>query len=76
MVSLPLAAEIAVEDAHVRDRLGTLPVEVRLARNGVTTLDTGILGKLCWHRTTPVGDRIDLGLAPEPSLGTSATLAR
>lgn len=55
VVSLPLAAERAVEHASIEDRLGTLPVQVRLAHNGHTTLDTGILGQLYWHRTGAAG---------------------
>ena len=51
LVSAPVAAERAVEGAHFSDRLGTLPVDVSLAHNGVSTLDTGILGRLYWDRT-------------------------
>ena len=51
VVCLPIAAEQAVEDARFHDRLGTLPVEISLAHNGVSTLDTGVLGRLYWERT-------------------------
>ena len=51
LVGVPVAAERAVEGVRFEDRLGTLPVEVSLAHNGVSTLDTGILGRLYWDRT-------------------------
>ena len=51
LVGAPIAAERAVEGVRFEDRLGTLPVEVSLAHNGVSTLDTGILGRLYWDRT-------------------------
>lgn len=51
LVAAPVAVERAVEGVRFEDRLGTLPVEVSLAHNGVSTLDTGILGRLYWDRT-------------------------
>ncbi len=58
-VGLVLVAPVAVEQGVARtsfhDRLGALPVEVQLAHDGVTTLDTGILGKIYWRRTGPGG---------------------
>lgn len=47
----PVAVQQGVARASFQDRLGTLPVTVRLAHDGVTTLDTGILGKIYWRRT-------------------------
>lgn len=47
----PLALEKAIEDTRLDDRLGAVPVQVSLARNGVTTLDTGVLGRIYWQRT-------------------------
>ncbi len=35
LVAAPMAAERAVEGVHFKDRLGTVPVEVSLANNGV-----------------------------------------
>ena len=55
VLCLPWAAERAIEGARFEDRLGTLPVEVGLAHNGYTTLDTGLLGKVYWRRTAPSG---------------------
>ena len=55
VVSAPVAAERAVEGAHFDDRLGELPVEVSLAHNGVSTVDTGVLGRLYWDRTGTAG---------------------
>jgi len=51
VLSAPVALEQAVERASFHDRIGTFPVEVSLTRNGVSTLDTGILGKVYWDRT-------------------------
>lgn len=51
LVCAPVAAERAIENATFEDRLGTLPVEISLAHNGVSTLDTGILGSVHWERT-------------------------
>ncbi len=51
VLATPLAAEQAVAGVGFPDRLGTLPVEVSLSHNGVSTLDTGILGSLYWQRT-------------------------
>ncbi len=50
-ISAPVAAEHAIERVRFDDRLGTLPVEVSLTHNGVSTLDTGLLGQLYWSRT-------------------------
>ncbi|MDF1601946.1 hypothetical protein [Nocardioides sp. YIM 152315] len=69
VVSLPLAAERAVEHARIDDRLGTLPVQVRLAHNGYTTLDTGILGKLYWQRTGALGFGASLRSTGPPIAG-------
>ncbi|WP_296601983.1 hypothetical protein [Nocardioides sp.] len=55
VVSLPWAVEQAVEGASFEDRVGTLPVEISLAHDGYTTLDTGLLGKVYWRRTGPGG---------------------
>ncbi len=55
LVGAPIAVERAVESVRFEDRLGTLPVEVSLAHNGVSTLDTGILGKLYWDQTGAAG---------------------
>lgn len=55
VVAAPVAAERAIEGASFQDRLGDLPVEVSLAHNGVSTFDTGILGRLYWDRTGAAG---------------------
>lgn len=54
-VTTPLALERSLEGASFEDRLGTLPVEVRLAHNGYSTLDTGLLGSVFWQRTAAGG---------------------
>ncbi|GAA1435066.1 hypothetical protein GCM10009641_30200 [Mycobacterium cookii] len=50
-LAAPVAAERALEGVRFSDRLGSVPVEVSLAHNGVSTFDTGILGSLYWERT-------------------------
>ncbi|CUR55808.1 membrane hypothetical protein [metagenome] len=50
-ISAPVAAEHAIERVRFDDRLGTLPVAVSLAHNGVSTVDTGLFGQLYWDRT-------------------------
>ncbi|WP_182523702.1 hypothetical protein [Nocardioides dongkuii] len=55
LVVLPVAVVWALQDASFEDRLGAFPVEVSLAHNGVSTLDTGILGELYWERTGTAG---------------------
>jgi Icc-related predicted phosphoesterase len=55
VLAIPVAVQQAVENVSFEDRLGTLPVEVSLAHNGVSTLDTGILGQLYWDRTGAAG---------------------
>ena len=51
VIAFPVAAGQAVENASFQDRVGTFPVEVSLAHNGVSTLDTGLIGRLYWDRT-------------------------
>ena len=70
-VTAPIAAERAVEGVSFDDRLGTLPVEVSLAHNGVTTLDTGILGRLYWERTGAGGFGASVRATGPPEAGGS-----
>ncbi|WP_372734579.1 hypothetical protein [Nocardioides sp.] len=51
IAALPILLEQSIERASFEDRLGTFPVQVSLAHNGFTTLDTGLVGKLYWERT-------------------------
>lgn len=55
LIALPIALERAVEGVHFSDDLGTFPVEVSLAHNGRSTLDTGLFGKVFWAQTGPLG---------------------
>lgn len=73
VVCLPITAEQAVEDARFHDRLGTLPVEVSLAHNGVSTLDTGVLGRLYWARTGVGGFGASLRATGPPEAGGTLT---
>lgn len=65
----PIALERAIEGVGFEDRLGSLPVEVGLAHNGVTTLDTGILGSLYWERTGTAGFGASLRATGPPEAG-------
>ena len=69
VAALPLAVERAVETASFRDRIGTFPVEVRLAHNGTSTLDTGVLGKLYWDRTGSGGFGVSMRSTGPPAAG-------
>jgi hypothetical protein len=55
VVAAPLAAQHAIESVGFDDYLGAVPVRVSLAHNGVSTLDTGVLGRLYWDRTGAYG---------------------
>lgn len=55
VVAVPVAGQRALAGVSFEDRLGSLPVEVSLTHNGVSTLDTGILGRLYWDRTGTAG---------------------
>jgi hypothetical protein len=70
-VSAPIAAEQAVERLRFEDRLGTLPVEVSLAHNGASTLDTGILGRIYWSRTGTAGFGASIRATGPPEAGGS-----
>ncbi|HET9422757.1 MAG TPA: hypothetical protein VFO49_16565 [Nocardioides sp.] len=71
LVSAPVAAEQAIEGAHFEDRLGTLPVEISLSHNGVSTLDTGILGSVYWDRTGAGGFGANIRATGPPEAGGS-----
>lgn len=55
VVTAPLAAQHATESVGFDDYLGAVPVRVSLTHNGVSTLDTGVLGRLYWDRTGAYG---------------------
>jgi hypothetical protein len=69
VVSAPIAVERAIEGVRFQDRLGSLPVEVSLAHNGVSTLDTGILGRLYWERTGAGGFGASIRATGTPEAG-------
>ncbi len=73
VVTAPVAAERAVEGVRFEDRLGSLPVEVSLSRNGFSTLDSGILGKLYWERTGAAGFGATIRATGPPEAGGTLT---
>jgi hypothetical protein len=73
LVVLPLAIEQAIERTSFDDRLGTFPVEVSLAHNGVSTLDAGLIGSLYWERTGVGGFGASLRSTGPPEAGGTLT---
>ena len=73
LVTLPIVAEQAIERARFEDRLGTFPVEVSLAHNGRSTIDTGLVGKLYWDRTGVAGFGATLRSTGPPEAGGTLT---
>jgi hypothetical protein len=71
LVTAPIAAEQSVESVRFEDRLGTLPVEIALSHNGVSTLDTGILGSVYWERTGFAGFGASIRATGPPEAGGS-----
>jgi hypothetical protein len=61
----------SVEHVRFSDRLGSLPVEVSLSHNGVSTLDTGILGRIYWARTGAGGFGAYIRATEPPQAGGS-----
>ncbi len=73
VVSLPVSAERAIENAEFDDRLGTLPVQISLCRNGVSTLDTGVLGRIYWAQTGAGGFGAYIRATGPPEAGGTLT---
>jgi len=73
VLAAPIAAEQALERVRFEDRLGTLPVEVSLCHNGVSTLDTGVLGKVYWSRTGLAGFGAYVRATGPPEAGGTLT---
>jgi len=71
LVAAPVAAERAVQGVRFHDRLGTLPVEISLAHNGYSTLDTGILGRIYWEQTGVAGFGANVRATGPPEAGGS-----
>lgn len=69
LIGGPIALERAIERARFTDRLGSLPVEVSLAHNGVSTLDTGFLGQLYWAHTGAGGFGAHIRATGPPEAG-------
>ena len=69
LVAAPLAAEQTVEHLRFEDRIGTVPVEVSLTHNGMSTLDTGVLGRLYWEETGAAGFGANVRVTGTPEAG-------
>jgi len=69
LVCLPVAVVWALQNASFEDRLGAFPVEVSLAHDGRSTVDTGLLGKIYWERTGAGGFGADIRSTGPPEAG-------
>ncbi len=69
VVVAPVAAERAIERARFEDHLGAFPVEVSLAHNGLSSLDTGLMGTVYWRRTGAAGFGAALRSTGPPEAG-------
>lgn len=76
VVWVPIAVERSIEATSFKDRVGTVPVQVSLAHDGRSTLDTGVLGSLYWEQTGAFGfgARVRVTGTPEAG-GTLASYA-
>lgn len=68
-VCLPVVVVWSLQHASFEDRLGAFPVEVSLAHDGRSTIDTGVLGKIYWERTGPGGLGADIRSTGPPEAG-------
>lgn len=73
LIAVPVAAEQALERVRFEDRLGTVPVQVSLCRNGHSSLDTGILGTVYWEKTGAFGIGACLRATDPPEAGGTLT---
>lgn len=69
LVCLPVATVWALQNASFEDRLGAFPVDVTLAHDGRSTIDTGVLGKIYWDRTGAGGFGADIRSTGPPEAG-------
>ena len=76
VVLVPVTVERALEQVSVEERIGTVPVEVSLVRNGRSTLATGVLGDVYYRATGPFGLGVEARvLGPPEAGGTLASYA-
>lgn len=68
-VCLPVVVVWSLQHASFEDRLGAFPVEVSLAHDGRSTIDTGVLGKIYWERTGPGGFGAEIRSTGPPEAG-------
>lgn len=69
VVAAPLVAEHVAETVSFDDHLGAVPVAVSLSHNGVSTVDTGVFGRLYWDRTGAWGFGALLRVTGPPEAG-------
>ncbi|MEI5675544.1 MULTISPECIES: metallophosphoesterase family protein [unclassified Nocardioides] len=69
LVALPVSVVWALQHASFEDSLGAFPVEVSLAHDGRSTVDTGVLGKIYWERTGAGGFGADIRSTGPPEAG-------
>ncbi len=69
VLTAPAVTESTLESLRFEDRLGTIPVEVGLAHNGYSVIDTGALGSIYLDRTGPFGLGLALRVTGPPTAG-------
>jgi hypothetical protein len=69
IIAAPIALERAVQGVQFSDRLGTFPVEVSLCRDGRSTLDTGLFGKVYWQEAGAHGFGVYARASGPPEAG-------
>jgi hypothetical protein len=69
VLTSPATAQRTLESLHFDDRLGTVPVEVDVVRNGYSVVDTGALGSIFVERTGVLGLGVRLRVTGPPSAG-------
>jgi hypothetical protein len=71
VLTSPVLAQSTVESLRFDDRLGTVPVEVGMVRNGYSVVDTGALGSVYLDRTGAWGWGVSLRVTGPPDAGGS-----
>jgi hypothetical protein len=69
VLTSPVIAQQTIEGVRFAERLGTVPVEVGVVRNGYSVVDTGALGTMYLERTGALGLGLSLRVTGPPDAG-------
>jgi hypothetical protein len=69
VLTAPALVQRTVEGLRFDDRLGTVPVEVGVVRNGYSVIDTGALGSIYLDQTGALGLGLSLRVTGPPDAG-------